>query len=912
MAGKEQILVIVESPTKARTITKFLGKGFIIKASNGHVRDLPNSASEIPQKFKKEPWARLAVNVDANFEPLYVIPKNKKDNLKALKEAMKSASALYLATDEDREGESISWHLVEALKPKIPIKRLVFHEITKDAIQQAIESPRDIDENLVKAQETRRIVDRLFGYEVSPLLWKKMAPKLSAGRVQSVAVRLLVERERERQRFVKASYWALKGSFLKLKDSQQLIEADLSHLGELRVASSKDFDGETGKVPDSKKSKIVVLDEDAAKKLRSDLSQATPVVEKVEEKPYTNKPAAPFVTSSLQQEANRKLRFSAKHTMSVAQQLYENGFITYMRTDSTTLSAQAIEAARGLIKREFGDNFLPDAPRVYKTKVKNAQEAHEAIRPAGEEFTAPLDVKNKLGEDALKLYELIWKRTIACQMKNATGKHIVVQIRAGEALFRTTGKTIEFPGFLRAYVEGSDDPEADLADKERLLPQLTEGEELKAKDYETSEHITQPPPRYTEGSIIKELEKRGIGRPSTWAAIVDVVLGRGYAFKRGTTIIPTFIAFGVVRLLENHFQHLLDYEFTARLEDDLDAISRGEAVNLNYLKQFYFGNGHPGLKDLISQGEEKIDPREVCGLPIGKKDDGTLVEVRIGRYGLYVTDGETTAGLADNLPPDEMTLNAAVEMLEKSAQGPTPLGVHPESQLPIFLKEGPYGPYLQEGEPEDGKKPKMTSLLPGKDPAEVDLEYAVALLSLPKDLGEHPEMNNPILLYNGRYGPYIKCGSETRSIPLDEYPPLEMTLEQAIALLAQPKRGRRAAKPTVLKELGAHPKSEATVNVLKGRYGPYVTDGEINASLPKGTEPEDVTIELAVELLAARAAKGNIKKKRKTKAKATSKAKKATTKTKKAKTSAEKKTKTKAKTKKTKPSSKPKASEASQ
>ncbi len=910
----ETFLVIVESPTKAKTISKFLGKQYIVKASNGHIRDLPNSASEIPAKYKKEEWAKLGVNVDSAFEPLYIIPKEKKDNLKDLKEALKKSQTLLLATDEDREGESISWHLLEALKPKVPVKRLVFHEITKEAIQKALDTTRDVDTALVKAQETRRIVDRLFGYEVSPLLWKKMAPRLSAGRVQSVAVRLLVERERERIKFIRASYWSVKASFAQdFAKKVGLFDAELTHVGEQRVATGKDFDPDNGKLKSD--GKVAALSQKEAEALKTRVAEATPSVSSVEEKPFTSKPPAPFVTSSLQQESNRKLRYSAQRTMRIAQQLYENGFITYMRTDSTTLSSQALDAARDYISKEYGKDFLPDSPRQYKTKVKNAQEAHEAIRPAGESFTPMEKVKAQLGDECHRLYELIWKRTVASQMMDAKGTHISVHVTAADAKFRASGKTIEFPGYLRAYVEGSDDPEAELADQEKLLPKLAVDDKLEAGDVDAVEHTTQPPARYTEGSLIRELEKRGIGRPSTWASIVQLVLNRAYAFKKGTALVPTFTAIAVVGLLEKHFTSLCSYEFTANLEDDLDAISRGEAENLSYLKKFYFGNGHPGLKTLVKMGEETIDPREVCGLPIGKDDKDRVVEVRIGRYGPFLTNGEQRASVPEQQLPDELTVPFASELLEQASREPESLGLHPETGEPVYLKAGPYGPYVQLGgfaKPEDDKeaveaaaeaaatgkkkpkkkkdKPKMASLLTNITPEQVDLDYAVKLLALPRNLGNYAELEDDVVATNGRFGPYIKCGKETRSINLETLSPLDITLEQAIELLKQPKtRGRQAAaKPKELKELGKHPVSDAEVKILDGRYGPYVSDGELNASLPKGVAVEEVTMDQAVELLEARAnavpRKRGAKKKKKAKSKA--------------KTAAKAKTKTAAKAKK--------------
>ncbi len=862
----EKTLVIVESPTKARTITKFLGKEYIVKASNGHIRDLPNNASEVPEELKKQKWAKLGVNIEANFDPLYIIPDKKKDHVRSLREALKGATSVFLATDEDREGESISWHLVEALKlesvkPKLSIKRLVFHEITKDAIQKALLAPRDIDFNLVRAQETRRIVDRLFGYEVSPLLWKKMAPRLSAGRVQSVAVRLLVSRERDRIKFKKATFWALKAVFGKANEAgaSNEFEAELTHVNTDRVASGKDFEPTTGLLKD--RTGVVALTQQAAERLRDEVRASIPEVLSIEEKPFSNAPMPPFVTSSLQQEANAKLRLSAKATMGIAQQLYENGYITYMRTDSTTLSEQALAAARTLIKREYGDEYLPQKARVYATKVKNAQEAHEAIRPAGESFTSPETVRDHLGMEAFRLYDLIWKRTVASQMENSRGTHITAQISAGSAKFRASGKTISFPGYLRAYVEGSDDPEAELADRERFLPKMAQGEKLRTALVQEQEHTTQPPARYTEGSLIKELERLGIGRPSTWATIVELVLSRSYAFKKGTALVPTFTAMAVVGLLEKHFSNLLDYEFTARLEDDLDAISRGESHNINYLKEFYFGNGHPGLKPLVELGQTTIDPREVCGLPLGFAEDGTQIEVRIGRFGPFITNGTLRTSVPEQTAPDELDVAHALELLHTSKES-EPLGAHPETQEPIFLKNGPYGPYVQLGESVDGQpRPKMASLLSNISPSEVTLETAVKLLSLPRTLGVHPESKEPIVAANGRFGPYIKCGVDTRTIPMDRLSPIDITLEQALELLAQQKtRGRGAAsKPQPLRELGAHPGSGLTLTVLNGRYGPYVSDGTLNASLPKDITPEALTMDQAVTLLQARADKAPVK-----------------------------------------------------
>jgi len=871
VAGK--ILVIVESPTKAKTITKYLGSDYIVRASNGHIRDLPNNAAEIPANVKKEPWARLGIQTQDAFQALYVVPAKKKDHVKALKEALKDATQLFLATDEDREGESISWHLTEVLKPKVPTRRMVFHEITKEAIAKAIANPRDIDENLVRAQETRRLVDRLYGYEVSPLLWKKMAPGLSAGRVQSVSVRLLVEREQARIRFKTAEFWGIAGLFNKQNAPSEQFETELVSVGEKRIAIGKDFDLDTGKLVE-KDQPLLHLKEEEAKKLEKSLLEKEAKVLSIEDRPFNQKPYPPFVTSTLQQEGNRKLRYSAKRTMQIAQQLYENGFITYMRTDSTTLSEQALQAARNFITSDFGANFLHPTPRLYQTKVKNAQEAHEAIRPAGDSFTPPETVRHQLGDEAFKLYDLIWKRTVASQMADAKGTYVTVSVGIGDAKFRASGKTISFAGFLRAYVEGSDDPEADLSEQEKILPKVEVGEKLETKSIEAKRHDTQPPSRFTEGSLIKELERLGIGRPSTWATIVELVLNREYAFKKGTALVPTFTAMAVVNLLTKNFHNLLDYAFTARLEDDLDAISRGEESSLKYLQHFYNGNGHPGLKALVAEGEKKIDPREVCGLPLGHGEDGKSYEVRIGRYGPFLSDGERRTSVPEGTAPDEMTVAAAADLLSRNTREAQSMGLHPTTGEPIYLKAGPYGPYVQLGDPVEGekKKPKMSSLLPGMVVDTLTLEEAVKLLSLPRNLGPHPETGKDIIVSNGRFGPYIKSDVDTRSIPLAELSPLDMTLDDAVKLLAQPKARGRGAAPQALKELGEHPQNKKPVTVRSGRYGLYVSDGEINASLPKGMAAETLSMDEAVRLLQERELKiiedgGVVKKKKRGRAK---------------------------------------------
>ncbi len=846
---RDSALVIVESPTKARTIEKFLGKGYVVKASNGHIRDLPSSQSEVPEKYKKAPWRDIGVDIDSNFQPLYVVPESKKQNVRELRKLVKDASEIYLATDEDREGESISWHLLETLKPKVPVKRLVFHEITKDAIQNALDNAREIDMALVEAQETRRIVDRLYGYRVSPLLWKKMARGLSAGRVQSVAVRLLVERERDRIKFHSASFWGMKGQFAK-PGVEQTFEAELTHVDGQRIAVGRDFDPDSGKLKQG--SNVLLLDQAAAQTLLAEVEQAQARVESVEETPFTRAPQAPYVTSTLQQDGNRKLRLSARRTMSVAQQLYENGFITYMRTDSTTLSDEALAGSRRYIESKFGAEYLPAEARRYQTKVKNAQEAHEAIRPAGETFTDPDEVRRSLGEEATRLYEMILRRTVASQMPDARGTNVAVVVAAARARFRASGKTVEAPGFLRAYGVG-EDVSAELDGQEKVLPKVAANDGLETRSADSHERSTQPPARFTEGSLIRELEKLGIGRPSTWATIVDLVLQRSYAFKKGSALVPTFTAMAVVALLEEHFGNLCDYEFTARLEDELDAISRGEADRDAYLQRFYFGNGHPGLNALVEQGEVSIDPRKVCGIPLGETEEGTEVEVRIGRYGPFLSNGEQRASVPDEQPPDELTVPRALELLDAASREPEALGEDPASGLPVFLKTGRFGPYVQLGAGGEGEKPKMASLLPGMGTDEVKLELALALLALPREIGKHPETGEPVLAANGRFGPFVKSGDEIRSIPPETATPLNIGLEQAVELLKQPKGRRRAAKPEPLRELGEHPASGKALKVLSGRYGPYVTDGEINASLPRGVKPEELAVEQAVELLEARA-----------------------------------------------------------
>lgn len=883
----KKTLVIVESPAKAKTISKFLGSGFQVEASIGHIRDLPGGSKEMPAELKSEPWAYLGVNVQQDFEPVYIVPADKKKHVNFLKSALKDANALYLATDEDREGEAISWHLQEVLKPKVPVRRMVFHEITKEAIQGALQATREIDQGLVKAQETRRILDRLYGYDVSPLLWKKVRPGLSAGRVQSVAVRLIVQRERERMAFHSATYFDLEA--LMRTDRGEKFSASLVSVAGRRIPSGKDFDPATGKLKDPE---FLQLDETAARALQNRLSDENFTVAKVEIKPFTERPKAPFTTSTLQQEANRKLGLTAKDTMRIAQSLYENGYITYMRTDSTTLSKEAVAAARSLVRTQYGPEFLYDTERSYATKVKNAQEAHEAIRPAGNTFQVPEALRDELNYDQFRLFDLIWKRTVASQMADARKLRVVMTIHAGDAVFQATGTSIEFEGFLRAYVEGSDDPAAELAEKEKLLPNVQAQEKLNLEKLEHLSHTTQPPSRYTEASLTQALEERGIGRPSTYASIIDTILRRDYVFKKGNALVPSWTAFAVIQLMEDHFPSLVDYQFTADMEDYLDQISRNEKENLTYLQEFYFGDdvneqqaapAGIGLKPLIEQKAAEIDPRNACSYALESSDSQRLttgsqdrIVVRIGRYGPYVEQGERRASIPDEMPPDELTLDLAIDLLDKQQKAEEPLGHHPVSGKPIYIKQGRFGPYVQLGANDDEEK-KNASLPKGVAPESVNIDLAVKLLSLPRELGLHPVDGQVVIATQGRFGPFLKHGNESRSIPA-EYSLLEITLEQAVEVLAQPKamrgRGRGAAAPP-MKTFDPSPDTGKPIELRDGRYGLYVTDGQTNASLPKGTSGEDLTFEKAVALLEARRAAGPSKKK--APVKRTSKSSKAST-----------------------------------
>ncbi|GAA5056184.1 type I DNA topoisomerase [Streptomyces similanensis] len=875
-------LVIVESPAKAKTIKGYLGPGYVVEASVGHIRDLPNGAAEVPEKYTGE-VRRLGVDVEHDFQPIYVVNADKKAQVKKLKDLLKDSDELFLATDEDREGEAIAWHLQEVLKPKIPVKRMVFHEITKDAIRAAVANPRQLNQKLVDAQETRRILDRLYGYEVSPVLWKKVMPRLSAGRVQSVATRLVVERERERIAFRSAEYWDLTGTFSTGRagdpsDPSSLV-ARLQSVDGRRVAQGRDFDS----LGQLKTANTLHLDEANARALAAALENTAFSVRSVESKPYRRSPYAPFRTTTLQQEASRKLGFGAKATMQVAQKLYENGYITYMRTDSTTLSETAVAAARAQVTQLYGADYLPPQPRTYAGKVKNAQEAHEAIRPSGDRFRTPAETG--LTGDQFKLYELIWKRTVASQMKDATGNSVTVKIggRAADGRdveFSASGKTITFHGFLKAYVEGADDPNAELDDRERRLPQVAEGDALGAEEITVDGHATKPPARYTEASLVKELEEREIGRPSTYASIIGTILDRGYVFKKGTALVPSFLSFAVVNLLEKHFGRLVDYDFTARMEDDLDRIARGEARAVPWLKRFYFGEGTGeggaadagngdgdhlgGLKELVTD-LGAIDAREVSSFPVGNG-----IVLRVGRYGPYIERGEKDteehqrADIPDDLAPDELSVELAEELLAKPS-GDFELGTDPQTGHAIVAKAGRYGPYvteiLPEGTPKTGKnavKPRTASLFKTMALDTVTLEDALRLMSLPRVVGADAE-GQEITAQNGRYGPYLKKGTDSRSLQSEDQL-FTITLEEALAIYAQPKqRGRAAAKPP-LKELGEDPVSAKPVVVKDGRFGPYVTDGETNATLRSGDSVETITPERGFELLAEKRAKGPAKK----------------------------------------------------
>ncbi|SDK24142.1 DNA topoisomerase I [Nocardioides sp. YR527] len=892
-------LVIVESPAKAQKIGGYLGQGYVVEASVGHIRDLPQSAADTPAKIKDKPWGRFGVDVDNGFTPYYVVPSDKKKQIAKLKSLLKDADELYLATDEDREGEAIAWHLLDELKPKkgIPVKRMVFHEITKPAILAAAENPRELDMDLVEAQESRRILDRLYGYEISPVLWKKVMPRLSAGRVQSVATRLVVDRERERIAFRTASYWDLAGTFDAGSDHDpRMFPAKITSIDGGRVARGSDF-GPDGLL---KGDKVVHLDRTRAEALVAALEGQTYEVRSVESKPYKRSPYAPFRTTTMQQEASRKLGMSASTTMSVAQRLYENGFITYMRTDSTTLSGDAVSAARAQVRELYGAEYLPDAPRTYASKVKNAQEAHEAIRPAGDSFRTP--AQTGLTGDQFRLYELIWMRTVASQMKDAVGNSVAIRLGATAAtgedvVFSATGRVITFHGFLKAYVEGTDSADQTSDDQQTRLPNLAEGDTVNAASLTADGHETKPPARYTEATLVRELEEREIGRPSTYASIIQTIINRGYVFKKGTALVPAWVAFSVVRLLEEHFPRQIDYRFTASMEETLDEIANGRKDMTTELGEFYFGSERvKGIKPLVD-GLGDIDARELATFPVGDQESG--VNLRVGRYGPYIegpgddgTPFAVRANVPDDLPPDELTLEKAKELFANPAGEELNLGVHPDTGLTVVAKSGRFGPYVTEQLPEDAKKgakPRTASLFKSMSLQTISLEDAVKLLTLPRVVGTGAD-GEEITAQNGRYGPYLKKGTDSRTLSSEDQL-LTITLEEAEQIYSQPKqRGRAAAKPP-LKELGPDPVSGQPMVVKDGRFGPYVTDGEYNATLRAADDLETLTAERAAELLADKRAKGPAKK-------TTKRTTKKTTKKSTAKKSTAKKTTKKAATKK--------------
>ena len=823
MASDLHNLIIVESPSKAKTLKRFLGDDYQIEASVGHIRDLPKN--------------ELGVDVDNGFKPTYVASKDKSKVITQLKKLLKNASTLYLATDPDREGEAIAWHLMELLDPKIPVKRLAFHEITKTAIQESFDHIRDIDQSLVSAQEARRILDRLWGYLVSKKLWFNVKGGLSAGRVQSPAVKIVVDREKERARFIESEYWSIITQF----DSKgESFEARLKALDGQKIAIGKDFDKETGKLS---KSNLLALDKTKAESLAESFLNSDWKVTKVEQKPAKQNPYPPFITSTLQQEGVRKLRMSSQQVMRNAQKLYEEGYITYMRTDSVSLSSEAINGSRNAIKSLFGAEYLPETPPIYKSKVKNAQEAHEAIRPAGATFKNPKDIQGKLDGQEWKLYDMIWKRTLASQMKSAKLLKTNVEISDGKAMFDAHGKVIEFPGFLKVYVEDIDDPKKERDDKESILPPMQEGESVMGKDFTPNQHFTKPSPRFTEATLIKELEALGIGRPSTYAAIMGNIQNRGYARKVNGALIPTFTAYAVIQFLESNFTDMVNLQYTADLENTLDAISRNEMKSEDFLTQFYKGeNGTAGLEALLENEVDKEKSRTIMEL---KDDSGKTITVKIGRYGVYIQDGETNTTLPDDSIPSELNFKNALISLQKKAEGPTELCSHPDSGEPVLFKDGRFGPYVQCGD-------KMKSLLPGMTQAEVTPEIALKLIALPKDLGKHPESGDMVKSDIGRYGPYIRCGKTTRSVIAPDSI-LDLSLNRAVEILATEKT---KAGARVIKELGIDPKTQMAIEIKDGRYGAYVTDGKINATLPKETTSDEVTLDIALQLIADKKAKG--------------------------------------------------------
>ncbi|RBY83475.1 type I DNA topoisomerase [Blastococcus sp. TF02A-30] len=917
-------LVIVESPTKANKIAGYLGSGYVVEASVGHIRDLPRNAADVPAEHKGAAWARLGVDVDNSFEPLYVVSPDRKQQVTRLKQLVKNASEVYLATDEDREGEAIAWHLVDTLKPRVPVHRMVFHEITPEAIARAVANPRELDTALVDAQETRRILDRLYGYEVSPVLWKKVLPKLSAGRVQSVATRIVVERERERMAFHAADYWSLEGTFAVPRPGAATdegepttVRAKLVSVDDSRVATGRDFDPATGRVTGD----VVHLDEAGARGLAARLEGRQVRVSRVDEKPYRRRPYAPFTTSTLQMDAGRKLGWSSAQTMRVAQRLYENGHITYMRTDSTNLSQEAINAARQQARELYGDAYVPAEARRYKSKAKGAQEAHEAIRPAGDNFRTPGQLAPQLARDEFRLYELIWQRTVASQMADAVGQTVSIRLAGRSATdeaveFTASGRTITFPGFLKAYVESRDETPADGDggddDAERRLPRLERGQDLDTQQLDAKGHTTSPPARYTEPSLVARLEELGIGRPSTYASIMQTIQDRGYVWKKGNSLVPSFIAFAVVNLLEQHFAQLVDYDFTASLEEELDEIADGNLQRVDWLTEFYFGGSgrhsggiaeSGGLKQIVGQRLEEIDARGVNSIPLRATDpEGRPVVVRVGRYGPYLqAGGEDGArvSIPEDLAPDELSTEKVRELLE-APSGDRELGTDPESGHPVVVKAGRYGPYVTTVVPEGSKDaPRTASLFSSMSPETVTIDDALKLLTLPRTVGTAPD-GEEIQALNGRYGPYLKKGTDSRSLDSEEKL-FTTTLDEALAIFAQPKQRGRAAAKAPLKELGPDPVTEGVVTVREGRFGPYVTDGETNASLRKGDDVESITIERAAELLADRRARGPATKKKaakKTTAKKTAAKKTAAKKTTAKKTTAKKTTATKTAAKK--------------
>lgn len=862
----KKALVIVESPTKAKTIRKFLPKSFVVEASIGHVRDLPQSAADIPAALKKEEWTKIGINVEKDFEPLYIVPKGKSKVIQDLKRKLKEADELYLATDEDREGESISWHLTELLKPKVPVKRMVFHEITKTAIEKALQQTREIDMRLVRAQETRRVLDRLVGYTLSPLIWKKIAYGLSAGRVQSSALRMIVERERERIRFQKASFWDIRADVAQVSvggknaPAGELFEAKLLSVGGKRVASGKDFDETTGKLAVGKD--VVVLDETLARQVASKVTGTEWKVLSVEEKDIHNRPSPPFITSTLQQESNRKLGLSSRDTMRTAQALYEEGLITYMRTDSPSLSQEAIKAARAQVEELYGKEYLSPEPRQFEAKSKGAQEAHEAIRPAGQEFVHPKDTG--LGGRELALYELIWKRTMATQMAEALKRSMSVKIQAEDSVFQANGTRILFPGFIRAYVEGADDTQAALDDRELILPALAAGDRVKPHQVEPLGHETKPPARFTEASLVQGMEKAGIGRPSTYASILSTIMDRGYVRKVQNALIPSFTGFAVVQLLENHFEQLVDLGFTSKMENSLDEIAEGDREHIPYLKEFYLGK--QGLLEQVKEKERKIKPEASRTVSLPHLQG---VEVKIGRFGAYLVQkepgapsekaaekgqesDEIHASIPEDLAPADLTREQMQELLEIQKRGPQPIGQNPETGEFIYCLTGRFGPYVQLGEvSETVPKPRRASVPKGFDPRAVTIEQALQWLSLPRLLGKHPQTGLPIQANNGRFGPYVVHDGNFRSLKKEDNV-YTVSLERAVELLSQEKKGRGQA--SLIREVGQHPEDQKPVGVYEGKFGPYVKHGKDNASLRKEQDPATLTLEQAMELLNERAA----------------------------------------------------------